>query len=105
MREGEWWGGGGGLFERGACLMLWPRGERSVGAGGERLLERGRLFEQNTVFSFLNFCRLPFLNVCYYLIFLFQSGQKSHGHIESRCGHKTSRYAKKILGTKAPREP
>ena len=71
MREGEWWGGGGGLFERGACLMLWPRGERSVGAGGGRLLVRGRLFEQNTVFSFLNFCRLPFLNVCYYLIFYF----------------------------------
>ena len=22
--------------------MLWPRGERSVGAGGGRLLERGR---------------------------------------------------------------
>ena len=97
--------GGGRLIREGACLMLWPRGERSVGAGGGRLLERGRLFEQNTVFSFLNFCRLPFLNVCYYLIFLFQSGQKSHGHIESRCGHKTSRYVKKILGTKASREP
>ena len=30
--------GGGGLFERGACLMLWPRGERSVGAGGGTLI-------------------------------------------------------------------
>ena len=41
MREGEWWGGGG-LFERGACLMLWPRGERSVGAGGGGTLIRTR---------------------------------------------------------------
>ena len=35
-------GGGGGLFERGACLMLWPRGERSVGAGGGGTLIRTR---------------------------------------------------------------
>ena len=83
-------GGEGGLLERGRFLL--ERG-RFLLERGRFLLDWGRLFEQNTVFSFLNFCRLPFLNVCYYLIFLFQSGQKSHGHIESRCGHKTSRYA------------
>ena len=37
-------GGQGALFERGGCLILWPRGGRLIGE--ERLLECVRLFEE-----------------------------------------------------------